>query len=141
MNNEDKTLQMIEIAKLYFIKGDAGDLTILDLFSDDVQLYFPKFGTRTGKNEVVAFIQGLMGNLGDLKHDVEKYTYIAVGNTLVVEGIESGMMKNGSPWPVEGRSEGRFCNVFEFSNDLISRVHIYVDPDFAGDDKERFYWS
>jgi len=141
MNNEDQTQQMIEIAKLYFTKGDAGDLTILDLFSDDVQLYFPKFGTRTGKNEVVAFIQGLMGNLGGLKHDVEQYTYIAVGNTVVVEGTESGVMKNGSHWPVEGRSEGRFCNVFDFSNDLISRVHIYVDPDFAGDDNERFYWS
>lgn len=141
MNDEDKTLQMINTAKLYFIKGDAGDLTILDLFSDDVQLYFPKFGTRTGKQEVIAFIQGLMGNLGTLKHEVERYNYIAVGNTVVVEGTESGLMKDGSQWPVAGRSEGRFCNVFEFTNDLISRVHIYVDPDFAGADEERFYWS
>ncbi|TPG84761.1 nuclear transport factor 2 family protein [Pseudomonas mandelii] len=116
---------MIDVAKLYFIKGDAGDLTILDLFSDDVQLYFPKFGTRIGKNEIVAFIQGLMGDLGGLKHEVEHYNYIALGNTVVVEGAESGVMKNGSQWPVEGRSEGRFCNVFEFQK---KRLTMAADP-------------
>jgi hypothetical protein len=30
--------------------------------------------------------------------------------------------------------------VFEFDGALISRLHIDVDPDFAGLDRDRFYW-
>jgi len=40
----------------YFRKGDAGDLALLDMFSADIELYFPKFGTRVGKAAVVAFL-------------------------------------------------------------------------------------
>jgi len=130
----------IEMAKQYFLKGDAGDQTILNMFTDNVQLYFPKFGTRSGKGEVIAFIRGLLGKLESLKHEVDTYNYIASGNLVVVEGTESGVMKDGTTWPVAGGSEGRFCNVFEFDGDLITRVHIYVDPDFAGEDHDRFYW-
>ena len=130
----------IDLTKQYFRKGDAGDQTVLDMFSDNVTLYFPKFGTRSGKAEIVNFIQGLLGNLQSLRHDVDTYRYIAAGNTVVVEGTESGVMKDGASWPVRGRTEGRFCNVFEFEGELISRVHIYVDPDFAGLDRDRFYW-
>jgi hypothetical protein len=36
---------------------------------------------------------------------------------------------------------GHFCNVFEFRGDLISRVHIYLDPDYAGEDQPRFLWG
>jgi hypothetical protein len=36
---------------------------------------------------------------------------------------------------------GHFCNVFEFRGDLISRVHIYLDPDYASEDQPRFLWG
>ncbi|QVW21903.1 nuclear transport factor 2 family protein [Pseudomonas hormoni] len=141
MTNVNDSKELIDITKLYFGKADAGDPSILDLFSDDVQLFFPKFGTRTGKEQVVAFVQGLMSKLNSLKHDIDTYNYIASGRIVVVEGTESGVAKNGENWPVDGRSEGRFCNVFEFTGTLISRLHIYVDPDFLGEDDDRFYWG
>ncbi|WP_406227060.1 nuclear transport factor 2 family protein [Pseudomonas siliginis] len=142
MTSTASTDQLIEITKQYFLKGDAGDMTILDLFTDGVQFYFPKFGTRTGKDQVIAFVQGLMGQLEKLEHNVESYNYIANGQTVVVEGTEKGVAKNGAHWPAEGNaSEGRFCNVFEFTGTLISRVHIYTDPDFMGQDEARFYWG
>ncbi|SMQ30406.1 Ketosteroid isomerase-related protein [Pseudomonas helmanticensis] len=141
MTSADNSKQLIEITKLYFGKADVGDPSILDLFSDDVQLFFPKFGTRTGKAQVVEFVQGLMSKLESLKHDVGTYNFIASGQIVVVEGTESGVAKNGEHWPVEGKSDGRFCNVFEFSGTLISRLHIYVDPDFLGEDDDRFYWG
>ena len=35
----------------------------------------------------------------------------------------------------------RLCNVFEFRGDLICRMHIYLDPDYGGEDKDRFLWG
>ncbi|TFW09949.1 nuclear transport factor 2 family protein [Oxalobacteraceae bacterium OM1] len=140
MSDSEAQQRLIALTKQYFVKGDAGDPSVLEMFSDQVQVYFPKFGTRTGKAAVLNFVQGLLGNLQSLTHAVESYNYLVVGNTVVVEGTESGVMRDGTSWPVEGRSEGRFCNVFEFDGDLITRVFIYVDPDFTGADEARRYW-
>ncbi|SDI95456.1 nuclear transport factor 2 family protein [Pseudomonas abietaniphila] len=141
MTNSENSRKLVEITKLYFNKADSGDPSILDLFCDDVQLFFPKFGTHTGKAKVIEFVQGLKSKLDSLNHDVRTYNYIANGQIVVVEGTESGVAKNGKHWPVKDLSEGRFCNVFEFKGTLISRLHIYVDPDFLGEDKDRYYWG
>lgn len=127
--------------KDYFRKGDAGDAALLEMFTEDIELYFPKFGTRTGKPAAADFVQGLLGQLQSLQHDPDQYTYVASGDIVVVEGRESGVMKDGTVWPVPGRSDGRFCNVFRFRGDKISHLHIYADPDFAGRDASRFYWD
>jgi ketosteroid isomerase-like protein len=131
----------VDMVKEYFRKGDAGDATIIDMFTDDVELYFPKFGTRSGKQGVGAFVQGLLGAVKGLQHYEDEYTYIAAGDFVVVEGRESGVTKDGTPWPVKGRTDGHFCNVFRFRGELISHLHIYVDPDFTGQDEGRFYWG
>ncbi|PLZ00721.1 nuclear transport factor 2 family protein [Burkholderia sp. WAC0059] len=141
MSSSSETEKRIALVKEYFRKGDTGDTTIINMFADDVELYFPKFGTRSGKAAVGAFVQGLLGQVQSLQHYQEEYTYIPFGDYVVVEGWESGVAKDGTPWPVKGRSDGRFCNVFRFRDDLISHLHIYVDPDFAGRDTERFYWG
>jgi hypothetical protein len=38
-----KDQEKIAIAKQYFIKADQGSPEILDLFHQDIELYFPKF--------------------------------------------------------------------------------------------------
>lgn len=129
------------MVKDYFRKGDVGDLSIVDMFTDDVKIYFPKFGTRVGKQVVGEFVQGLLGQLSRLQHFPDEYRYIEAGDCVVVEGWESGAMKDGASWPQSGRSDGKFCNVFRFEGDRVSSVHIYVDPDFTGKDVERFYWG
>lgn len=46
-------------------------------------------------------------------------------------------MSDGIVWPDDKISTGRFCSVFEFTDHLISRMYVYVDPDFASLDVER----
>jgi hypothetical protein len=41
------------------------------------------------------------------------------------------VLADGRSWPAGGRTEGRYCNVFEFRGPLICRLHIYADPGFA----------
>src|SRR5215470_6729671 len=36
---------------------------------------------------------------------------------------------------------GRFCNVFKFRDGRISSLHIYLDPDYTGEDEARFRWG
>lgn len=141
MSSSNDTERYIALAKEYFRKGDAGDPTILDMFTSDVEIYFPKFGIRSGKEGVGTFVQGLLGQVQSLKHYPDDYNYVAAGDFVVVEGYESGVAKDGTAWPSPGRSDGRFCNVFRFRGDLISHLHIYVDPDFTGQDTDRFYWG
>lgn len=141
MKSSTETEKRIAIAKEYFRRGDAGDATIINMFTDDVEFYFPKFGTRSGKAAVGAFVRGLLSQVQSLQHYQDEYTYIASGDFVVVEGWESGVAKGGAAWPVKGRSDGRFCNVFRFRGELISHLHVYVDPDFAGRDTDRFYWG
>jgi hypothetical protein len=111
------------------------------MFTDDIELYFPRFGTHTGKAAVTAFIQGLLGRVQSLRHDSDRNTYISSGNFVIVEDWECGVMRDGMAWPVPGRSDGRFCNVFRFRGDEISHLHIYVDPDFTGQDADRYFWG
>ena len=80
------TERRISLVKEYFRKGDVGDTTILEMFTDDVELYFPKFGTRSGKTEIGAFVQGLLSQVKSLQHYPDQYTYIASGDFVVAEG-------------------------------------------------------
>ena len=66
---------------------------------------------------------------------------LCVGESVVVEGFEQGVTAEGVAWPIPGRSDGRFCNVFEFRDGLIRRLHIYVDPDFLGAHNEQYLWG
>jgi hypothetical protein len=48
---------------------------------------------------------------------------------------------SGKSWAGSETPGGRFCNVFKFRDDRISSLHIYLDPDYAGEDKGRFRWG
>ena len=137
----DLDLARIEAATEYFRKIDNGDPGIGDMFTDDVQIYFPKFGTGRGKEQVGAAAQGLLGSLQSIKHDFDRMTFHVSGDHVIVEGFESGVSADGTVWPKPDKSEGRFCNVFAFEGTLISSVHIYVDPDFTSSHSEGFLWG
>ena len=76
-----------------------------------------------------------------VEHDFSTYTYIPSGSHLVVEGTTRGTTKSGKAWTGGETPGGRFCNVFEFRDGLISRVHIYLDPDYVSEDTPRFHWG
>ncbi|MBD3885670.1 nuclear transport factor 2 family protein [Phormidium tenue FACHB-886] len=127
----------IEAVNTYFRKVNTRDSTVLNLFTDDVQLFFPKFGLAHGKDALVKFSEIMMNQLERIEHDIEAFNYIVSGNFVVVEGTERGVMRGGLYCPDGIVSQGRFCNVFEFDGALIRRIYIYVDPDFTSADRDR----
>ncbi|KXF56479.1 hypothetical protein AXA44_34635 [Rhodococcus sp. SC4] len=134
---DELSTQRVELTKEYFRRVDAGADTLLDLFTDNVQLYFPKFGDGHGKDDLREFATRLGSQLRSIEHDIEGFNILVAGDHVVVEGFEKGVTRDGESWPDGVISTGRFCNVFEFDGLLIKRVHVYVDPDFTSSHKER----
>ncbi|WP_454812996.1 nuclear transport factor 2 family protein [Labrys neptuniae] len=129
--------ERIETIRSYFRLVDARDPALLDLFTDDVRFYFPKFGMAAGKAAVAGFGERIARELRSLIHDIDGLIFTVDGDRIVVEGQEAGVTMAGESWPDGEISQGRFCNVFEFDGSLISRTYIYVDPDFTSADQPR----
>ena len=141
MKDERAEDRNIAMAKEYFVRGDAGRADLLDLFHPEFQLYFPKFGIKRGAQAFTELVSGFAGQLQSIEHDFRKYNFIATGPYVVVEGTTRGSMTNGKSWEAGKTPGGRFCNVFEFRDNLIARVHVYLDPDYTSEDEPRFRWG
>lgn len=126
--------ERVERIREYFRLVDERDPSLLDLFTDDVLFYFPKFGSGRGKAALAQFGARIGSYLDHLEHDIDGLIFTVQGDRIAVEGQERGVTKAGVSWPDGVISQGRFCNVFEFEGLLMSRTHIYVDPDFTGSD-------
>ena len=131
----------IEVVKEYFRRADAGRADLLDLMAEDVQLYFPKFGLARGRKAFAEMAAGMGGAFEWVEHDFSTYHFIAAGHHVVVEGTTRGAMKDGKSWAGGETPGGRFCNVFELDGGLITRVHVYLDPDYTSEDTARFRWG
>jgi hypothetical protein len=68
---------------LYFRKVDARDSTVLDLFTDDVQIFFPKFGLAHSKAALVKLSEIMTNHLESIEHDIEAFNYIVSGDRVV----------------------------------------------------------
>ena len=113
--------------------------SILDLFADDAQVYFPKWGLATGREQ----ISRLFGEVGGtIEHHYAHFNWVfSGGDTVVCEGTSHGDHRDGA-WRA-GAPEwaaGRWCDVFEIRDWKIQRVFIYLDPDYAAGDTERYPW-
>lgn len=139
MNNTDLAALRKGKVKTYFKKVDDGqfDEEYFNLYTEDVELYYPKFGFEKGKDGIRNFGKTIGVHLQNLTHDINNFNYIISDNIIVVEGTEKGITKSGKEWPDYKISYGKFCNVFEFEGEFIKRVHIYVDPDFTSEDADR----
>lgn len=137
MTSTDLTDQRIAIVRRAFELIDASDPALLDLYTDDVELYFPKFGFGRGKQDMAEFAQRLWADLSALEHDIDGLDFMVAGDRIIVEGREWGTTADGRSWPDQRVSTGRFCNVFTFRGLRISSVRIYVDPDFTSSHEEK----
>jgi len=54
----------IKIAREYFVRADHGRPDTLELFHEDAEIYFPKFGFGFGRNSFFEMIKGFEGGLG-----------------------------------------------------------------------------
>lgn len=139
MIQQDLVDQRQKNARIYFEKIDAGefDEAYYNLFTDKVELYFPKFGFAYGKEGLKEFGQTIGSFISGLTHDIANFNYITSANFVAVEGTEKGTTASGKSWPDYNISFGKFCTIFEFEDTRIKRVHIYVDPDFTSADTDR----
>jgi len=119
--------EKIKIAREYFMRADQGRPDILELFQEDVEVYFPKFGFGFGRKSFLEMVKGFEGALEFIQHDYHRLTFIPAADYLIVEGTSQGRM-SGKSWAGGKTPGGRFCNVFKSRDGRISSLHIYLDP-------------
>jgi len=143
MTDEQRKSVALEYLKAFDNAGvTSTGGSILDLFADDAQVYFPKWGLATGKEEIGRLFGDVGGTLKGIVHDYAALTWILSGTDLLAcEGTSHGEHRDG-PWRagVPDWGAGRWCDVFEIRDWLIQRCFIYLDPDYAGRDTERYPW-
>src|SRR5258705_9872132 len=132
--------EMIKIAREYFMRADQGWPDILELFHEGAEIYFPKFGFGSGRNSFLEMVKGFEGSLEHIQHDYDSFTFIPSGDYLIVEGTSHGRI-SGKSWAGGTTPGGRFCSLFKFRDGRISSLHIYLDPDYTGEDEARFRWG
>lgn len=143
MTDEQRKSVALEYLKAF----DNGGVTstgesMVELFAEDGQVYFPKWGLANGKEEIGQLFTDVGGTVNSITHDYATFNYISSGSdTLVVEGTSSGEHQAG-PWQAGNPdwAAGRWCDVFEIRDFLIQRCFIYLDPDYAGADVDRYSW-
>ena len=89
--------EKIKIARKYFMRADRGRPDILELFHEDAEVYFPKFGFGIGRNSFLEMVKGFEGALEYIQHDYDCLTFIPSADYLVVEGTSQGRM-SGKSW-------------------------------------------
>ena len=143
MTDEQRKSVALEYLKAF----DNGGVTstgasILDLFADDAQVFFSKWGLANGKEAIGQCFTDVGGTLKAIRHDYASFNWIMSGSDMFAcEGTSHGEHVDG-PWRagVPEWAAGRWCDVFEVRDCLIQRCFIYLDPDYAGKDTARYPW-
>jgi len=84
--------EKIKIAREYFMRADQGRPDILELFQEDAEVYFPKFGFGFGRNLILEMVKGFEDALEFIQHDYDRLTFIPSADYLIVEGTSRGRM-------------------------------------------------
>src|SRR4051794_37589152 len=107
MTDEQRKSVALEYLKAFDNAGTTSDGgSILDLFADDAQVMFPKWGLATGTQEIGQLFADIGGSLKSIHHHYSEFTWIFTGSDLVVvEGTSHGEHKDG-PWRAGGAGRG-----------------------------------
>jgi ketosteroid isomerase-like protein len=143
MTDEQRKSVALEYLKAFDNGGttSTGD-SILELFADDAQVFFPKWGLANGKDEIGRCFGDVGSTLLFIRHDYANFNWIFSGSDMVVvEGTSYGEHRDGA-WRagVPDWAAGRWCDVFEIRDWKIQRCFIYLDPYYAARDTARYPW-
>ena len=92
MTDEQRKSVALEYLKAFDNKGmiSSGG-SILDLFADDAQVFFPKWGLATGKKQIAQLFSDFGGGIRHILHDYATFNWIMTGTDLfAVEGTSAG---------------------------------------------------
>jgi hypothetical protein len=141
MTDEQRKSVALEYLKAFDNAGvTSSGGSILEMFADDAQVFFPKWGLATGQEQIGQLFSDFGGQIQDILHDYATFNWIMTGtDTFSVEGTSAGRHVDG-PWRAGVSHAGRWCDVFEIRDWMIQRCFIYLDPDYAGLDTARYPW-
>ena len=134
MTDEQRKSVALEYLKAF----DNGGVTssggsILDLFAPDAQVYFPKWGLATGRDQIGKLFGDVGGTLKSIVHHYSHFNWIFSGSDLVVcEGASHGEHNDG-PWragvPEWGLDVGATYSRSETgSSSAVSSIWIPTTP-------------
>ena len=115
MTDEQRKSVAIEYLKAF----DNGGVTssggsILELFATDAQVYFPKWGVATGRDQIGKLFGDVGATLKSIAHHFSEFNWVFSGSDLVVcEGTSHGEHKTapGAPACPSGRpGAGATCS-------------------------------
>jgi hypothetical protein len=141
MTDEQRKSVALEYLKAFDNKGVTSAAgSILDLFADDAQVFFPKWGLATGKGQIGRLFTDFGGGIKHILLVYAAFKWIMTGtDVFAVEGTSAGEHAEGA-WRAGVSHGGRWCDVFEVRDFLIQRCFFYLDPDYAGRDTTRYHW-
>jgi hypothetical protein len=103
-------------------------------------VYFGKWGLANGKEQIGQLFGDVGATIESIRHDYANFNWIMTGGDLFAcEGTSYGRHQDGE-WRADVTHAGRWCDVFEVRDFLIQRAFIYLDPDYAGKDTDRYPW-
>lgn len=100
---------------------------IIELFADDAQLYFPKWGVAQGREEIQQLLVDISEPIQHIEHHVDDITWILSGTDLLVaEGTSHGQHADGH-WQAGNPDwgAGRWCDVLR-SETVKSSVYLSI---------------
>lgn len=109
---------------------------VFALMTENVEFQFPKWGVARGTAEVGAFFQALGSYVAALRHPSETFTYYVGDRSVAIEGRSVGRLQNGKSW-----ESANFTVIYKFEGELISRVAIYLDPDYVDATQDYYPWT
>lgn len=122
-SNKDNSSENIDIIKKYFKNVSTRNMdTVNSLFAPDIEVYFPQSGVLKGIDNLLKLNKSLIESIDKIDYDYNNFVYTISGNSIIVEGIESGTYVNNNSF-----MNKRFCSVFEIKNGLICRMYVYAN--------------
>jgi hypothetical protein len=123
MNDEQRKAIVLEYSR----RLDAGS-PFFELFDDDAEVYFRKWGMATGRQQFEALFAGLSRIISRSKHDLAYMNVVQQGGVVMIEGTSSGTSASGEEWRAGVTSAGRWCDLFEVRDFKINAAPSTSSP-------------
>src|SRR5262249_42297677 len=111
MTDEQRKSVSLEYLKAFDKRGatSSGGGSLLDLFADDAQVFFPKGGLATGKEQIGRLFADCAGPIQAILHDYATFNWIMTGSDVFAcEGTSAGVHRDGE-WRAGVTHAGRWC--------------------------------